>query len=236
MILTSRSRFLPTRLSSCRVWFDGSDPNNGALPSNGSLVQNVINKGWTSGVTCTQSTPVNQATFVANQYNGKGILRAAGNQFYPCSGYTYGTAFTIFGVFIPSTTAAYINSQNESGCFITKFNNGSGVQNYEFYHFNTGIADRATLSTSGTGLNIVEVVQTDSVNVSGFFNGASSFSLTPTVSSNGQTLQWILASSSSGSWYNGDFAAFLIFNSALSSSDRSSVRHFLGDYFGVTVT
>lgn len=236
MILAAK-RFTPRRISTCRVWFDGSDPNNGVLPSSGSLIQTITNKGWATGVTCTQSTPLNQATYIANQYNGKGILRTTGSQWYSVSGYTYNNNYTVFGVFIPGTASAYISSPNEIGAFITKFNNGSGVQNYEWYHDTVSVptVDRGTFSTGGTGMNIVELVQSDGVSCAGYFNGNAAFSFTPTESASGSSMAWLLAASSGGSWYTGDFAAFLIFNSNLSAAIRYNIRHFLGDYWGVSV-
>lgn len=229
-------RFRPNRLSSCRVWLSGADPNNGALPDNEELIQTIVNKGWGS-VTCQQNTGGNQAPYKSDKYNGKGVLQpdGAASQ-YPVSGFTFGSQFTLFLVATPTliSPAYFFGTNNATGrgpTFISGFTN-TVPQNYEFYD-NT---DRLIIDTSTDGINICEVTQQDGVNIFGYFNGTLSGNITPTVNANGLTLDLLFGSAAGANLIGTDFGDLLIFNTVLSAAERASVRHYLGDFWGISVS
>lgn len=234
MTIISNNRFRPERLSTLAIRVCGGNPSNGTLPANNASIATIKNSGRTS-ISCSQGNPPNQASFIANAYNNKGILRCAGGQFYNLSGFTFGSSFTAFAVYTPSTVASYIAGNNPAGAFVSKLDFGSGVKNYGFYHVNGG-TDQIALSTSAVGLNVCEVTQIDSSSVTGLFNGASIFSGAPTANSSGSVLDYLFSFGGTSNFFNGDFGDYLVFSPALSAADARDIRHYLGDFWGVTVT
>jgi hypothetical protein len=228
------SAFKPTRYSTLKVWLDGSDPANGAKPTNGTTVQNIINKG-SGSVTCTQATAGNRATFISGAYNGKGILRTTTNIFYSISGFTFGTSTTVFMIATPSTIAgAYLygsSGTSSSPSILSSFSS----QSYEYFVVTGGVTQRSTIGAAGaTGMNVVEF-SNDATTVTTKLNGTTSFSGATTASMSGAVLSKLFSSDGTTNYCGIDFAGLLVFSPELNSTQAIYVRKWLGKYWGITV-
>jgi hypothetical protein len=230
--------FLPRDFSKVVMDLDGDDPLVGARPASGFQLPSIATKGR-SAISFAQGTAGNQAQYIPNAYNGKGVIRTDGNDFYTASNsFTFGTSFTIFVVATPSSNAAsyYYATSNATGggpAIISKFTNGT-VQNYEFFDLSP---DRIILSSSATGLNICEVTQTDGISLQGAFNGVFSAPLTPTKSGNGFLINWLFSTSASAPVnFIVDLARIIIATPALTAQEATQIRRYLSNIFNIAVS
>lgn len=191
--------------------------------------------GWNNDAT--QATSGNQPTIVANEINGKNIIRFNG---------------TTSKMSLPASSTLGIQSNPYEMFMVAKSSSSniqfliSGATNEQFeYHLNGTTGARfipitstyLDLGTSGNftdGNTHVFSARASSsggaVRVDGNDGGTSSANI---LSSNSGALQ--LGARSDGNYYfNGDIAEVILYNSVLSSSDRSTVEQYLANRYGIT--
>ncbi len=183
-----------------------------------------------------QSTSANQPTLVSNSMNGNPVIRFNGTtskMSLPASS-TLGIQSNPYEMFI----AAKSTSSN-----VQFLISGGATEQFE-YHLN-GVGARFIPITStyldlGTAGNYTDgnahifsaraSSSGGAVRVDGIDGGTSSGNI---LSSNSGALQ--LGVRSDGTYYfNGDIAEVILYNTNLSTSDRSTVEHYLANRYGIT--
>ena len=188
------------------------------------------------GNDATQSTSANQPTLVSNSMNGNPVIRFNGTN----SKLTLPTSATLGIQGNPYEMFVVAKSSSSNVQFLI-----AGGANEQFeYHLN-GVGARfipitssyidegtATAYTDGNA-HIFSARASSSggaVRVDGIDGGTSSANI---LSSNSGALQ--LGVRSDGTYYfNGDIAEVILYNTNLSTSDRSTVEHYLANRYGIT--
>ena len=201
----------------------------------------VSNWGDVSGFDndASQSTSANQPTLVSNSMNGNPVIRFNGTN----SKLTLPTSSTLGIQSNPYEMFVVAKSSSSDVQFLIS---GNANENFE-YHLNGVGARIIPLQTSpGTYLDLGSTgTYTDgnahifsarasssggAVRVDGNDGGTTSTNI---LSSNSGALQ--LGARSDGNYYfNGDIAEVILYNTNLSTSDRSTVEHYLANRYGIT--
>lgn len=123
-----------------------------------------------------QATGANQPLLRTAFYNGHNAVEFAAGKFLvpDPSAFQLSLANTLICVCTPGTVAAYIlrGDGGQGGpAFITGFNPGSGVKDFEYFFTSTAGHERATFAASASGLCALTVCKTDDTgNYTGYLN------------------------------------------------------------------
>lgn len=181
-----------------------------------------------------QNTTLQQPTLKVGLYNGHNAVRFGSNK---ClvpdpTARDFGVASTLVCVCTPSSAADYIikgsNAEGRPG-FISKFNPGAGVADFEYWNKSSGSGERATFSVSATGLHILTVARTDDTgNYVGYFDDVEVFNSAVDVNRDWSTsaIAIIGAFTAGSSSYDGDIAMMLKFNA--NHAGTSGLSNLLG--------
>lgn len=148
-------------------------------------------------------------------------------------------ANTLICVCTPSSAAEYIlrgsAAEGRPG-FLSGFNPGAGVANFEYWNRNSGTGERATFSVSATGLHILTVTRTDDTGTAdGYFDGTAVFNaaVVTTRDWNTNNISIIGAFTAGSSAYDGDIVEILHWPSVLSSGNLTLVHNYLKAKYGI---
>ncbi len=183
-----------------------------------------------------QSTSANQPTLVSNSMNGNPVIRFDGTN----SKLTLPTSATLGIQSNPYEMFIVAKSSSSNVQFLI----AGGYENFE-YHLNGAAGARfiplnSTFIDKGSAGNYADgnahvfsaraSSSGGAVRVDGTDGGTSSADI---LSSNSGALQ--LGVRSDGTYYfNGDIAEVILYNTNLSTSDRSTVEHYLANRYGIT--
>jgi hypothetical protein len=166
-----------------------------------------------------QNTSTRQPTLKNALYNGHNAIRFGTNK---ClvpdpNPRVYGTANTLVCVCTRSSTSDYIikGSGAEGGpAFISKFNPGSGVKDFEYFFASSG-HERGTFAASASGLHILTMCKTDDTgNYVGYFDGTQVINSAVNTNDDWNVRQAAIigAFTAGSSAYDGDICLILHFN------------------------
>jgi hypothetical protein len=189
-----------------------------------------------------QNTTLRQPTYKTNLYNGHNAIRFGTNK---ClvpdpTARDFGTANTLICVCTPSSAAEYILSGTGAEgrpAFLSKFNPGAGVANYEYWNKSSGSGERSTFDVSATGLHILTLARTDDTgNYIGYFDGTQVFSVAVDTARDWTTnsVALIGALTAGSSQYDGDIAYIIHCNRNLAgTSDLDDIHNYLLARYGI---
>lgn len=237
--------FSPLDVAGCVAWFDMQDA--ASYSESGGLISSITNK--VSSVAWTEAT--NRPAYAATGLNGFPCLdfdgtndRIMSTEAAVIAAFTNTPAYTVFYVAHHDATAA-----NHA---IFGFGNSGGTTSSGWFgqrsttKWTSGLANSA-----GTSINVDSAgASNTNVNVFEFFHSGTAVSLqvnggaadpnatsqdAATVSPNRVALG-CRPNSTIDLFMNGQIGEVLIYTSALNSTDRSTIRQYLGTKWGVTVT
>jgi hypothetical protein len=221
--------FSPASIAGLDWWLKGDDATISGVPEFDWPDRSGANRPYG------QNTVARQPTLVAGP-NGHQLVRFGTNK---ClvpdpTARTLATANTLICVCSPTSLAAeYIlkgsGSEGRPG-FISGFNPGGGVKNFEYWNRQSGTGERETFDASATGLHILTITRTDDTGTAnGEFDGVSVFS--PAVNTardwNTLTISIIGALTAGSSTYDGDIGEILHWPSILSGPNLTLVHNYL---------
>lgn len=189
-----------------------------------------------------QNTVARQPTIASAAYNGHNAVRFGTNK---ClvpdpTARDFGTASTLICVCTPSSAADYIlkgSGAEGRPAFISKFNPGSGVANFEYWNKSSGSGERSTFSVSATGLHILTLARTDDTgNYIGYFDGTEVFNVGVDTARDWTTnnVAIIGAFTAGSSAYDGDIAYIIHFNANhAGASGLTDLHDALKSRFGI---
>lgn len=235
-ILALTENFKPTSLTGCQVWLDGADPTGtGLIPADGVL------STWTdkSG-NANHGTAVNGPTYLRNQNTVN--FTYASSQYYtlPNGAFPFGdTSYSYFVVCKWNvTTVSYgiLGAGTTTADALWTLKNTSGANTI----INTWYSDDITTSTTitpGTTTCIGAFYTTGRGARSIWINFVSGASASPTgfraQPNTNNTVGAGLVSSSE--YMNGTISEVLVYNSALSTTNRQAVEGYLAQKWGLTL-
>lgn len=207
----------PLSIAGCQAWYDFADPTTITQSSN--KVSQANDKSG-NGRNLTQATGANQPTWGKAYLNGKRYLLFAANHFMVSSAITLAQPITIIVLVLDSAAGASQANivARDSVQFLYRRSTGA----WAFY------ADSAEQGTTATDGNLHRL--------SAVFNGASSVLYLDNASitsanpgSGGFSTQAISVGGLSGgtALWQGDIGEILIYNTALSASDRYNIDQYL---------
>ena len=243
--------FDPTTISGLKLWLDAGDPNY--LFTSTFCTIKVSNSsdpvacwGDKSGnnYNAIQAIRGNQPLYITNVLNGKPVVRFNGSSSY-LNGVTIpglnSTSMSIFVVMSGASTAlSDWSSPFNIGCYPSQFAFARWLSNGTFEVANTGMGSAGLYSTPGSFPNsgfpytVFEYVKNFNVASTIYANGAY---LNSVASGAGFTNgNYSIGENNGGcyySYYAGDIAEMIIYNSALSTADRQSVENYLKTKYGL---
>ncbi len=190
-----------------------------------------------NGNNAVQSTSANQPTLVSNSMNGNPVIRFNGTNSkltLPTSA-TLGIQSNPYEMFIvgksSSSNVQFLIACGATEQFEYHLNGSSGAR---FIPITSTYIDEGTAGAFTDGNAHIFSARASAtggaVRVDGTDGGTSSGNI---LSSNSGALQ--LGVRSDGTYYlNGDIAEVILYNTNLSTSDRSTVEHYLADRYGIT--
>jgi hypothetical protein len=229
--VTSDGDFSPSGISGLQLWLDADDSETITL--NGSTVSQWNDKSG-NGYNVSQGTASNQPTYTASALNSKNVVRFDGNDELTNGSATVvggSTNRTVF-VVLNSTagTIAYGVTLGDS----TSTGQSFGVSRELAVRVNSGNRVWSTAVDATHAIVTIVLDGTSTTDLSAWKNGSSL-----TTSSTGtQTINTatgiIVGNGPSGGNLNGDVAEIIVYNSALSTSDRQSVESYLSTKWGIS--
>jgi len=245
MVSGAGGGFTPLSIAGLDLWLQGDTSTINGVPEFDAPDGSGANRPYG------QNTSANEPTLVSGP-NGHQLIRFGSNKFLvpDPTARSFGVANTMVVVCSKTTGASgdYIISGNELGnhgspAFISKFDPGSGVKDFEYYNdFGGGNIERATFAAStDTNLHILILTRTDNTgNYVGYFDGgAAAFSNAVNVNTDwsGISLTRIgRQHSASSSNYTGDIAEILHWPSIVSKADLNLLGTYLGSKYSITWT
>jgi len=226
---SSSSGFFPYDIADIQLWLDAADSNT-ITESSGSVSQWDDKSGNDNDVT--QGTGSLQPTYQTNVQNGNNIIRWDGGDYMDKDPYTWPQDdITMFIVQKRSvTTASYPifsnpREVNRIGCHLT-WSTGDGY--FDFGEWSAG--GRCQWSwTGGNNWNYFTMRNEDGVGQNVWMNGTSQFSdLTTNDFANPSNYSLRI-----GETFNGDIGEIIIYNRALTTSERLQVEDYLSDKWGI---
>jgi hypothetical protein len=227
---TSASSWSPLSLTGLELWLDFSAVAAGAIASQSDLSGNSR--------TASQGTGTAQPTGVAAVLNGKNIARFDGGDSLVTATWAQPGLWTRFAV-AKATAAA---GTQQLCC-----SDDNGVNRHAQLRYNIANLEAVTFNAAGTGFTdpegasptsfqVLEQVR-DTGLVEAFVNGTGAASTVVTGTNNTATVAASIgARGDAGQPLTGDIAEVVWYSVALSSSDRSLVRSYLGTKYGITVS
>jgi hypothetical protein len=251
----------PTDIAGLQVWLDGSDPNNGTLPVNGSTIGTWVDK--VSG-NLRSATPVNSANKAVYRSAGTigGIKNTLGTMYFNNTPYKIpytgiSPTYTIFSVFrverglltsglsmtpVTTNSSCYILSGGQESCLYfgmlyDQFSTAVGVPPSTWYGM--------TVNTPATFIRSQWVIATMQYSAATkttttFLNGITMTPKGPdaTAQNNGDAWNdFFIGQSPTSADYRlqGYIGEILIYNSVLSTVDRKKVESYLSLKYGLGI-
>ena len=228
-------------IAGLQLWLDADDSDTITL--NGSTVSQWDDKSG-NGYHVSQGTASNQPTYVTAVLNSKNIVRFDGvndiisnSSAQPVAGSSSRTIFYVFscnsavgGNVNNVDYALYFGTANPALGGVIALSQELGIRvNSGYRIFNQSNEDGSHA--------IISAVQ-DGTNVSNYSMWKNGSALSAT-STNSRELNtgagiYIGAHAASVNFHNGDIAEIIVYNSALSTSDRESVESYLSTKWGIT--
>jgi hypothetical protein len=251
----------PTDIAGLQVWLDGSDPNNGTLPVNGSTIGT-----WVDKVTgnLRSATPVNSANKAVYRSAGTigGIKNTLGTMYFNNTPYKIpytgiSPTYTIFSVFraerglltsglsmtpVTTNSSCYILSGGQESCLYfgmlyDQFSTAVGVPPSTWY----GMA----VNTPATFIRSQWVIATMQYSAATkttttFLNGITMTPKGPDATAQNNGNAWndfFIGQSATSADYRlqGYIGEILIYNSVLSTVDRKKVESYLSLKYGLGI-
>jgi len=229
--IASASYSTPKTISGLSLWLDGADPaGTGIPPSNGATITSWVDKSLSGN----SATPT--GTITATTMNGLTAINFSGSA-YLTSPFTSGAAspFTIFVVETQAITACPVYTTSTSTGASGLFLNYGGTDYAD-------IGSNFVTRTSGINLNQTYLLSIVSTSVNGgtttvYNNGSSYLTGTTTGAFSWTTL--LIGKRNYGAGqetFSGKMAEFIVYNSALTTTQRQSIEAYLSAKWGVTLT
>jgi hypothetical protein len=226
--------FAPFQLPGCQVWLDGSDPlGTGTAPSSGTVLSTWYDKSGNGYNAVASSTG---PTYTSNAFNGLAAPVFADNELYTSS-YTISSTnkLSAFLVLNPTSfsgtvyNADFLYTNSDYRIFDLYIATAGGQTNPPL---NLGINSVGGSITSGSiiGSHALLSITSDASNFLTFLNGtqATTTSIGSITYSMNQSSQWRI-----GLRYYGLIAEIIIFNTALTTSQRQQVESYLAQKWDI---
>jgi streptogramin lyase len=222
----------PLSVSGCALWLDGADPaGTGTVPSNGATVSTWVDKSGNSANGTASGTPTYSSSSKAISFNGTNAFFSLPNgTITPGS-----TNFTIFVVCYPTNISGYPyvygagGSSADTGTALIFYPTGQ-IEN-GFYTDFMGIAPSGSVAIN----NLYLFTSFYDGSRTLYKNGTSVVSGTPSGTKNISTLNnRIGVSQGGGSFFYGTINEVIVFNTALSTTQRQSVENYLMSKWGIS--
>ena len=222
----------PTDISGLQLWLDASDSST--IIENGGTVSQWNDKSG-NGYNVSQGTASNQPTYTASALNSKSVVRFDGNDELTNGSATVvggSTNRTVFVVF--NSTGGSATSYGVTLGDSTSTGQTFGVSKEIAVRVNGGYRTWTTAVDSTHAIVTIVLDGTSTTDLSAWKNGSSL-----TASSTGtQTINTaagiIIGNGTAGGNLVGDVAEIIVYNSALSTSDRESVESYLSTKWGIS--
>jgi hypothetical protein len=224
----SHGSFVPTDISGCTLWVR-PDANRLTLVS--STHVSVVTPIIAGGSSIAQGTDANRPDYVASAVNGQPGIQASATKWLTVSSMSAPTATTMFFALSPSSLSQTYHISGNSGGFgiIHRFS-GSSLE-----WFNGSGTDRLTfVSTWTSGAGIATATQTNGSALTLYWNGTQA-ATKATAGANLVAFEELCNYSALSHGSDGYLLEVLVFNSVLSSTNRSRVHRYLGTRYNITV-
>ena len=230
--------FLPTAISNCALWLDGTDPaGNGVVPSAGSLSTWTDKSGKSNSPTSSSGTyPTYSPTSKCVTWNGGAAQLTFPTSLYP---FVVGTAFTVF--FVEQRTTGSENfiirgsAQGTNQNLLIGHGGGSAATAWRFAFYGNDL-DFTGLPTYATGEPAtVSCFMYSKPNRTIYHNGAVSASVSDTNASD--LTSWSGAMIGGNSiWlaYYGNVFEMIIYSTSLTLAQRQQVEGYLAQKYSLT--
>ena len=251
----------PTDVAGLQVWLDGSDPNNGTVPVNGSTIGTWVDKVTGNLHSATPVNTANKAVYKAAGTIG-GIKNTLGTMYFNNTAYkipytSFSPTYTIFSVFrverglltsglsmtpVTTNSSCYILSGGQESCLYfgmlyDQFSTAVGVPPSTWY----GMA----VNTPATYIRSQWVIATMQYSAATkttttFLNGITMTAKGPDATTQNSGSAWndfYIGQSVTNADYRlqGYIGEILIYNSLLSTVDRKSVESYLSLKYGLGI-
>jgi hypothetical protein len=232
--------FNPRNVGGLVLWLDATDPAaNGVQPANNAAIASWVDKS-TAANTVSQGTGANQPTYKTNIINSKPVVRFNGSttSLVKTTVTSLGSTATVFvvgtindngfsaGTFLEYSNAGTVNT----GCLVLY---ESALLKWRVV-VATVIAD-ATYSTS-LPYSAVTTAYNNGSNSFLLVNGTQqATAVTGNMDATSRLTLGSLVSGIAGYFLNGDIAEVIVYNSSISSAERTLVSRYLGNKWGFTV-
>lgn len=227
------STFTPASVSGLQGWWDARDATNlydatsgGSQVVSGGTVARWADKSGNNRH-LTQSTSGNRPTLIANGKNGLPVLRFAAD-WLDLSSFSLAQPYTVFAVWKPTIAAAYLfDDTTRSGAFVAA---GLKLNDTDSYF---GFYAGSVIETTDTHANawMVGATVVNGASSSIFINGTQKVAAN-TGSNSIASIR--LGASYAGAFSGSDIAEFVIYNSALSDTDRAAIESYLIGKWGIS--
>lgn len=222
----------PTSIGGLKLWLKADSLSQ----ADGTAVATWTDSSGTSN-TATQVTGANQPLFKTAVINGKPVLRFDGlnyNMHFPNDPGAVTTTFVVGKINVaPSSLTTYspfVITNAAAGLRVLGRTSGTNWGTFVSADLNSGED-----LVSGTAV-ILEMTTTDTPsNSTIIYRDGIQKATSSAHSSGGAGANYIGAEVGSGRYINADVAEVIIYDSVLSSTNRSNVEHFLGTKYGITV-
>ena len=220
--------FLPTSITGCALWMDGADPaGNGVVPANGATVSTWADKSGSGNNASGGVSPTYNSSQRAITFNGSSWLTTS----YSCVPANE-TAFVVFQTTSSAVQANcfMIGPSAIGGRLIMSVNENDGF-GLSFKIGAYGVANGSRLSQlqNQIYLGTTTVASTTSYV---YLNGTQGPSSTLTYSGSGTTQ--IGTANSGSAIYIGYIYEIIIYNTALTNTQRQNVESYLAQKWGLT--
>jgi hypothetical protein len=227
----------PIPTTNLNLWLIG---DNGVTQSGGVVSAWADQSG--NGLNASQGTSTYRPTYVTSSMNGHAIVRFNGSNNYlnVASGFAnFTSGVSIFVVAKPSYANWWdrfidFGTGSPTNNLVFARNGNSNTLSYETYNGSWSDLDATNAIPVNTAY-VLEVVQSSSGSTSIYKNGTSLSMGTVTLPTNVTRTQNYIAKSDGGSdgYYEGDIAEIIIYNSALSTTNRQTVETYLRTKYGL---
>ena len=219
-------------VSGCTLWLDGADPlGTGRAPAVGSTLSSWIDKSVSQNhFTGTNVTYTFDSTYNANSPTFSGNSEMAQ------------TNTSLYSINNVSTLSFFCVSRNTGGALATIYNGHTSTQNnYILYRYTSSslqwyggdTAGVYSVDTAVNGNGITSFVVNPSGTGTGYVNGTSAGS-GGTSTSSGQAIFILGHQYTGGAYLTGYIYEFIVYNVALSTTQRQNIEGYLAQKWGLT--
>lgn len=225
--------FNPRAIANLSLWLDAADTGSTTLVS-GAVSQWNDKSG--NGRNATQTVANNRPT--TGTVNGRQAIVFNGTSNSMACSAPLAANVTFFYVTSPSTqNDTYLFGSTGSGgspTILSRYTNVSSRRDYEWWAGNG--SDRLIIATSASGQNVLTITHRDGGLVECWLNGTFVTSkATATAVLSGLSLATLGAATSSVGFSNATMCEMLIYQRAVSATERAAVHSYLGKKWGLTV-